>query len=239
MDSATDNRYLTERTVESIRTMISESDLGLGERFATEAELEEKLDVSRGIIREAVNQLRAWGILESRRGLGLLLTKPDPVHLFRQGMMHVSPEQQDLVEWVELRYAMEVGAAKLAAERITEAQVDKLSRLIDEFTDAHAGRRHDRVIDEIELEFHCTILEATHSPMLARMHDVLITFFARSANEIDGYPADTVEEEDTWEHRQIGEALATHDAERARILLCGHLRRLITQYKSGAITIRI
>jgi len=42
-----------------------------GDRLWTEAELTERLDVSRSVLREAINRLQMIGLVEIRRGLGV------------------------------------------------------------------------------------------------------------------------------------------------------------------------
>ena len=226
------DRYLTEQTVSSLREMIAEQGCHPGDRFAKEADLEAKLGVSRSVIREAVSRLRALGILESRRGLGLVVAKPNPAHLLKQVLENHLLNDEDLLDICELRCALEIGAAHLAAKRATEAQLAKLASLVEEFAQAAAGR-HDRLVNDIELDFHGTILEATNSSIIISMHGVLTAFFARSADEIEDYAADEITENDVWEHRAIAEALADRNAEKARMLISGHLERLISKFKNN------
>jgi len=76
---------LTEQTVKNILEMIEKSSLREGDFFATESELEEKFQISRPVLREALSRIRALGFLESRKRKGLIVSKPDPINLFGTG----------------------------------------------------------------------------------------------------------------------------------------------------------
>jgi len=226
-----DNCSLTEKTVALLQGMIASSGLAAGEPFAVEAELQKKLSVSRAILREAVSRLRALGILKSRQGLGLIIAKPDPVALFEQAITSYALDSVDLAQLGELRYSLEIGAVEVALKRATDVQLARLSELAEELVQCHAGRSPARSIDDIELDFHRTILESTHNMMLIRMHHVLAAFFARSAREIEGYRVDEATGRTVWEHCAIAEAFSQGNVERARALLSGHLGHLISNQR--------
>ena len=223
-----DTFNLTEQTVASLQEMVAQSGLGPGEPFAVEADLEKKLNVSRVVLREAVSRLRALGILQSRQGVGLIVSKPDPVMLFEQAIAGYALDSVDIAQLAELRYCIEIGAVELAVTRAVEGQLARLTELAEELAECHAGRSSGRVINDVELDFHSTMLQATHSPMVMRMHRVLAVFFVRSVKETDLYPVDETTERSAWEHRVIAEAFRQRSVERARALLAGHLSALLS-----------
>ncbi|MFH1614551.1 MAG: FCD domain-containing protein [Planctomycetota bacterium] len=218
-----ENTNLTEQTVKQIQQMIVSSSLAVGEVFATEADLEKKFNVSRQIVREAVSRLRALGLLESRQGLGLIIGKPDPIGLFEQALDGELLTLVDLKQLAELRYALEFGAIELAGRRATDAQLEKLRQLAEEFAETFAGKSNKKSADEIEFDFHRTILEATGNKMLMRMHNVISAYFVRSAKEINGWDVNKTGEDSAWEHRAIAKALSERNVERARVILSDHL----------------
>ncbi len=214
---------LTDQTVTAIQDMISRSGLNPGEPFAREADLEKQLNVSRVVLREALSRLRAIGLVESRQRVGLIVAKPDPVNLFEQAIAGGNLDTLDLEQLADLRYALEIGAVDLATRRATDEQLEQLLELAEEFADTNAGRVKKRTIDDIELEFHRTILEATHSRILMQMHSVLNAFFVRAAAEIPSYSAETTTENSVAEHRRIAQAFQARDTEQASSELRNHL----------------
>jgi GntR family transcriptional regulator, transcriptional repressor for pyruvate dehydrogenase complex len=225
MVGAGENVSLTEQVATSVREMIVQSGARPGDRFCKEVQLEQKLGVSRNVVREAVSRLRALGVLDSRQGVGLIIGKPDPMGLFEQTLSNHALDSADLVALEELRYALEVGAVEIAVKRATPAHVERLASLAEEFADCSQGSSPDRTSDDVDCEFHRTILDATQSPMLKQMHSVLTVFFARRGREIPDYPVTTSTELSVWEHRMIVNAFRDHNTQYARILLSEHLAR--------------
>ena len=226
------NSNLTQRVVGSLQEMIASSGLKPGDQFAVEGDLEKKLNVSRVVLREAVSRLRALGILESRQGVGLIIGKPDPVALFEQAVCGYVMDAVDFARLSELRYTIEVGAVELAVRRATDAELDELDRLAEEFAEVFAkttaGQSTTRTIDDIEIDFHGAILKATHNETLMQMHHVLSAYFIKIAQEIEGYRVNETCERDIWEHRAISDAFAARSTERARAVLSAHLEPLIS-----------
>lgn len=218
---------LTETAVEHIRELMIERRLKPGDAFATEGELEERLGVSRPVLREAISRLRAIGLLESRQGKGLIAAKPDPVGLFGDSLQGRVLESLELQELAELRYTLEIGAVELVVKRATEDQLLKLQALADEYAATSDQARGD----QLDLEFHLTILNATQSTMLRRMHRVLTRYFHRGAHQIaDWRDAGTWSrhrEESAWEHLALARAFGERSAEQARAFMTGHLAVLL------------
>ena len=106
----------TEQVVEQLHELVRSSDLQPGDAFATEAELQERFNVSRHVVREAVSRLRALGILDSRQSLGLIVGRADPAGLFEKAIQSWSPGSADLKELGILRYTLEIGAVEPAVK---------------------------------------------------------------------------------------------------------------------------
>jgi GntR family transcriptional regulator, transcriptional repressor for pyruvate dehydrogenase complex len=232
MMGACDNLSLTEQTVASLKEMIISCGARPGDRFANEAALEKQLGVSRVVIREAVSRLRALGILESRQRVGLIVGKPDPFGLLGQTLLRHTLDSADLAALAELRFLLEVGAVPLAVQRATAAQVDRLVELADEMAASQAGLPDSRPVDDIELDFHRIIFEATQNPILVRMVDVLATFFFRSATEVDGYDAAKTADRSVWEHQMLAQAFRQRNVDYARVILSTHLADLLVHQET-------
>jgi GntR family transcriptional repressor for pyruvate dehydrogenase complex len=203
--------------------MIAFSGAKPGDRFGNEAALERKLGVSRVVIREAVSRLRALGMLDSRQGLGLIVGKPDPFGLLEQTLTRHTLDSADLAALEELRNTLEIGAVELAVNRASEAQIAKLIELAEELGEFQTSSPSPRTADDVELDFHHTILEATHNPMLGQMYPVLAVVFSRREKELSDYPAATTTERAAREHRMIAQAFRDKNAECARVVLSMHL----------------
>ena len=170
---------LADKTADRLRTMIASSGLAPGDVFATEAELERKLKVSRPVVREAVSRIRALGLLDSRQCVGLIVANPDPIALFEKGFEGWVLNSLNLQQLAEFRYTLEVGAIALATVRASKKQLALLSELARKLKKEASAKSPNKTVD-VDLEFHCTLLKSTHNDMLIRMHNVVTAFFMRA-----------------------------------------------------------
>jgi DNA-binding FadR family transcriptional regulator len=222
------------RLAGEIRRHIAESGLSEGDVFATEAQLAEQFGVSRRVAREAVNYLRALGILRVRRRIGLIVGAADPVRLMSRSVSHFARESGNLAELARLRYVLEVGAVDLAVANITPEQVALLGDLAAQFSGVVAASPTDPdrgEVHRIELAFHRAILEATGSALIAGMHGVLADFFAEYMPHIRKDPQSHLAS--AWQHQAIADAFSRRDVEQARSLLRLHLHETVTSLEGS------
>ena len=140
--------------LERLRAMILAGEFGAGQRLKEE-ELARELTVSRTPIREALRALRAEGLVDLEKNRGATV-KPYDV--------------EDLDECYSLRALLEGYAARLAATRITEEQLERLERSMERIERFEpVGDMLDAV--EQNLTFHGVIVEAAASPRLKGLLD--------------------------------------------------------------------
>lgn len=138
---------------------IRSGDLQPGARLPSETELARRLGVSRPVVREAIAYLKADGIVESRRGLGLFVNQQDSLRL-RRG--EIAASEQSILVFLEFRLGLEVEAAQLASLRHT---ADDLARM--EAAAAAMNEADDRGEDSAahDLAFHIAVATAAHNPL--------------------------------------------------------------------------
>ncbi|MBT7580324.1 MAG: FadR family transcriptional regulator, partial [Candidatus Marinimicrobia bacterium] len=105
-----------------MRVQITSSKLKPGDKLPTEQKLVEAYGVSRTVVREAIAALRADGLMESRHGVGVfVLVPPKKSDDFR--FLGEDPGRaSSVVETLELRAAVEIEAAMIAAQRRSPGQ---------------------------------------------------------------------------------------------------------------------
>ncbi len=130
-----------------------------GARLPSETELARQLGVSRPVVREAIAYLKADGIVESRRGLGLFVNQQDSLRLRRA---EISASEQSILVFLEFRLGLEVEAAQLASLRHTPEELDRIEAIAAEMNAAD-----DRGEDSAshDLAFHIAIANAAHNPL--------------------------------------------------------------------------
>ena len=219
---------LTRRTEEALRQRIVSGPLRAGERLPTEKALAEEFGVSRTVVREAVAALRADGLLEARHGVGVFVTAG--------GAASQQAGLQDgaisVLDRFELRMAVEVHAAGLAAARRTWAQEAQIWQAHEAMRAAIASGRQS---EDADFSFHRAIAEATNNAAFVAFIDGLgpkalpRTALQRSAGTSLISPAYL--EKVQADHRRIFDAIARGDVEGAREAMNAHLANSQARYR--------
>jgi GntR family transcriptional repressor for pyruvate dehydrogenase complex len=154
---------LVELAVTQLRDQLRAGTWELGAQLPAETRLAEQLGVGRSTVREAIRALVHAGLLESRHGAGtfvVALTEPDG--------WEPRLRRARLLDVYDVRAALELRAARLAAERRTAADLRALRRAWkDRQERLQAGR--DAAFVAADLEFHAAVIAATHNPLLEEM----------------------------------------------------------------------
>ncbi|MDU0352636.1 GntR family transcriptional regulator [Paraglaciecola aquimarina] len=66
---------LTTELVESLRSEILKGSYKVGDKLPSSKIIEEQTQVSRTVVREAIAQLKAEGLVDSRQGVGVVITE--------------------------------------------------------------------------------------------------------------------------------------------------------------------
>ncbi len=154
---------LVELAVSQLREQVLSGQWPVGGRLPAETELAQRLEVGRSTVREAVRALVHAGLLETRQGSGTYVRSVTPGADWEPRLRRAA-----VLEAYEVREALEVQAARLAASRRTEADVETLAACLAE---RERARGDDARFVEADLAFHRAIVAAAHNPLLAEMFD--------------------------------------------------------------------
>lgn len=223
---------LSDRTARQLEQIITERDLKPGDRLPTVQDLSRKLGVSLSVVREAIASLRAGGVLHTRRGAGIFVAEPSAIDnrsLFFGDLSQIS----SVVEILELRLAVEVEAAGLAAERHSMAQE---SRIYEAYEAIQAVIKQGGTGEAEDSLFHIAIAEATNNrrfvDFLTQLGNAMIP-----RNKLRPLPASR-EEHVAYlsqlqdEHRIIVDAISGKDPDAARNAMRAHLSSSRDRYHS-------
>lgn len=127
--------------------------------------------VSRTVVREAVAALRADRLVVTRQGVGAFVAE-NVRRPFRIDWDQFS-SLSELLDVMELRTALEIEAAGLAADRASAEAVKKISACFEAVDEAI--KRGDPAVDQ-DFAFHCAIADATGNPQFKRFLEYLGRF---------------------------------------------------------------
>ncbi|HEY8464740.1 MAG TPA: GntR family transcriptional regulator [Bacillota bacterium] len=195
---------LRELVFESLREAIISGQLSPGERLM-EIQLAEEMGVSRTPVREAIRKLEREGLV---------------VMVPRKGAYVAGLSIKDVTDVFEIRGALEGLAAELAAERITEEELENLERyLVKIAADIEEGEL-SRVV-QTDTDFHTLLYQSSHNNHLSQIINNLREQIQRFRTTSLSYPGrmKTALEE----HRKIVEAISIRDGQLARELAKEHI----------------
>lgn len=227
-------RNLTEEVVGRLSAEIIRGGLEPGARLPTEQKMMSAMGVSRTVVREAVAALRAEGLVVTRQGVGAFVAsdaKRRPFRLDPDGIESLA----EAIKVMELRRAVEIEAAGLAAERGTPAQIATAGGALDAMD--RAIERGEMAIDE-DRAFHRAVAEATGNPQFVRFLEFLGHFVIprRAVADAPWRKEGTRPFLDLFqkEHRAIFEAIRDRSPEGARGAMRRHLSNSLKRYRKLA-----
>ncbi|HVU78996.1 MAG TPA: GntR family transcriptional regulator [Gaiellaceae bacterium] len=139
---------LADQAYVALREMIVTLELAPG-TLVKEPELVTRLGIGRTPVREALRRLSLERFIE----------------VFpRRGMVVTTVDVRDLARLCEVRLALEPEAARLAAERATEADLDELTAVLAEL--GGRRRRDERTLIDLDRRIHGAVYRASHNPFL-------------------------------------------------------------------------
>ncbi len=192
---------LREIVLEALREAIVSGVLEPGERLM-EIQLAEEMGVSRTPVREAIRKLELEGFV---------------VMVPRRGAYVAGVSHKDVKDVFEIRAALEGLAAGLAAEKITEEEIDEMERIL------YYEKMPDSldVIVQSDIDFHALLYKASRNERLIQILANLkeqTQRFRTTSLAVPGRVKNTIQE-----HRAIIDAVARHDVEEAQKLAAAHI----------------
>lgn len=224
-------RKAYEQVNDQLRELIVSGELPPGERLPNEAVLAREFGVSRATVREALRVLTAQNLIRTTKGAGggsyVTLPTVDHISEFIRGNLNLLSESEhvSLEEFLELRELIEVPAARLAAGRSSDEDVERLRDCIPE-QPLRMTTQEQFVYNK---GFHTVIVEACGNMLLyiaaQPVFTVLQTHLARSTLG-RGFHRSINEH-----HRRVLEAIEAGDSDGAAEEMRAHLEYLRPAYE--------
>lgn len=202
-----------------LRHMIASGELAPGAQFPPEAQLCDRLDVSRGSLREAVRMLGALGVIESRHGSGTYVSDLSAERIIGALALTVGLMPfEGVLDMYEMRRVLEGHASSQAAAHTTPADIERLEALCAAMEQAATNDE----ASELDAEFHDVIAVLSGNSTAVQL---LRVFRARSrVYQVFSLPnGPELRRHSDQAHRSIVAALAARDAGAAATAAAGHV----------------
>ena len=148
---------LADRVYHVMHSRIANGSYAADQRLPSENELADELDVSRPVLRAALERLRTEGLIYSRQGAGSFVRSRD-----ERPSLGYSPVETiaDIQRCYEFRLTIEPDAAYYAARRRNQAMLDELSQVLALLSDATSQHSHR---EDADYAFHMAITAASNN----------------------------------------------------------------------------
>ena len=154
-DTTIRKRSLAEEMAVRLQEQIAQGRFEVGGKLPTESELMKIFGVGRSTVREAVKILANMGLLKVQQGAGTFVES--------------RTARNDIGDLEEVRRILEVAIVERAAQRRTQADIEKIgTHLARRGAAAAAGRLNDCIAADVD--FHVALSEATHNEILHELY---------------------------------------------------------------------
>ncbi len=189
----------------------------VGQSLGSEQALQQRYQVSRSVLREAVRLVEHHRVARMRRGPngGLLVCEPDAAPATQAIIIYLEYRGITIDDLLNARLLLEPLAASRAALRIDEAGIDRLRAVLR----AEQDRRPDPAAPNDE--FHAALADQSKNPVLQLFIDILMRLTVRYAEDTrpdSARDALAAIEHRHRDHSAIVAAVTAGDAARAMTL---------------------
>lgn len=212
-----DRRPLREEVYTRLRQAIIDGQLPPGEHLV-ETKLAERFGVSRVPVREAIRSLEREHLVSASS----------------QGMVVSSVTRQSIEEAYAIRAILEAHGCRLAAERITSEEKERLRQILAQSRDAIAANDMS-ILTACDIELHDVLISASRNATLRKVLDQLpdsMRRFRIASLTFHRHP-----EQVLGDHRKIVNVVNKGEAKRAEKLMHDHIlraaRRLLESLKDN------
>jgi DNA-binding FadR family transcriptional regulator len=198
---------LVAQVIAQLRTQITSGEWPVGRRLPPEPELAAALGVGRNTLREAVLALVHAGLLQRRQGSGTYVVSGTEM----SSAVARRVAEARIADVIEVRRALEVEAARLAAARRTPEDLAALDEALAA-REAAWGTGDAAAFVEADVVLHLTVVTAAHNQVLAELyHD----FREALRESLAGRVGEDLSPERHVDHARLVEAVRAGDPDRA------------------------
>jgi DNA-binding GntR family transcriptional regulator len=208
---------ISDRLYDALTGAIVTGEIAPGKKLS-EPEIARRYGVSRAPVREAIRRLQERGLV---------------TYVTYQGARVSEPSATEFLALLDVREATEGMAARLAAESMSEAEIEALEALVQ----GHRGEIERNPLgaylqDQPEADFHRRIAKGSGNPILAEL--LCEQFYPRLRLCRRLHSTVPGRGREAWqEHLRITEAIRHRDGELAEILMRRHIRAARTALQAA------
>jgi len=223
------SRSVSELVAQRLIDMIRKGQLVAGQQLPPERELAVLFDVGRPAVREAIRGLSLLGLVKIQQGEGNFISSLNVEDLMEPLSLLIDLHVDQINELFAARKIIEGGITRLACERLTDAEIERLRLNIDEARAALERNDHDG-IRRLDIELHETIINACGNVYLQKVAQGIRLLSRKSRTITTVIPSILQSTFDDHEH--IVQALAERNPAKAAEAMYRHLDHVQQHYNN-------
>jgi len=161
-------KKLADAVLEEIKRMLTDGELGEGDKLPNQNEFSAQLGVSRPSLREALHTLNLMGVIEQRPGLGTVIKSANPALWLEQLSPPLVSDSEASLELLEARRFIEVGVVELAVQHATAKNIKQMGKIVRQMKPALAQGQLKKY-SELDMAFHEHLAIASHNRYMKHM----------------------------------------------------------------------
>ena len=206
-----DKISLTQKIINRIRDALINGDLKAGEKLPPEIKLAESFGVSRTAIREAFKMLVALGVAVVKQGNGTYISKNISSTVIDPLIFSLILEDRTPQELLELREMIEIGLLEIVLNKVTDEDIEKMKKAIDELEQSYQRGETDlKILTKLDLKFHYAFADTSHNPSIEKIARTIWEVFTVSIKRSARFERATIH------HRRILQAIKERNRKKAR-----------------------
>lgn len=223
-------RKLYQDVVERLMLRIQSGEIRPGDHLPPERELMDVYGVGRPAVREALQALERSGIVEISHGERAKVVVPTARDLILQiasGTRHLLQSQPDMLDHLkEARLFLEVGTARMAAQRAGPQDIEALRARIE---DQRAALTQMERFLACDMAFHREIARVSGNPIFPAVIEAVFQWAGDYYRPLVRAPG--AEQLTLQEHTRLVDAIAAHDPDAAEEAVRAHVTRSNELYR--------
>ncbi len=218
---------ISDEIADQIKMLIGEGRLKPGDRLSPERELIKEFGVSRPSLREALNSLVAMGFLEIK-GKRTFIRSVASESMQNPLSLLLKADAKKIFDLIEVRKAIEVWGASLAAQRATEEDIKQLAEILKEMKKAF---EEGRSWEKQDADFHLVMAQATHNTIQTHMMSTIYDLLRESVARVFKDRSKVKKLLD--HHHRMFSAIKSHSPDKARERTLEHLNYVELEVKAS------
>lgn len=209
-------RTLQSQVLHKLGMMIVGGEIPPDAILPPDADLLERFEVSRTVLRESLKALAAKNMVEARAGVGTRVRSRRDWSLFDPDVLswhfEAGPDVDFLRSLAEIRVGIELESTALAAMRRSPEQLRHMFACVD----GMQGARRTEDFARHDLAFHRTVAEASGNLFMASISGLVDMALASAFTISSPVDEPAAQETTVSHHRRVAQAVHDRDADAAR-----------------------